>query len=392
MNKNVLKTTATVLLTVLLIVLLWQSREILVYLVFSLVFAAALRPLDTMAAGKPKRVRFFILAGVLAALGGLVFLLYLLGDGLGRELQLLVDTMSHLKSWQLPVWLTQFSFIKTLLDLMPAPGDLFNALTAKGGQAMLPFLQKLTQDTMGVLSGAFVVIFLGLYWLSSQDHFERLWLSLLPNAQRRKAREIWHAIETSLGVYGRGLFAQVALTWAVLGVGLYFLRSPYPVFLGLLISLVSVLPIVGIFVALLVAILIGLFSSIRFTPIMLLFVLAVLIIIRVWVKPRLYQKARENALVNLVIMLVIVDAFGLAWLLIAPPIANVLQILWKNLVERAPRKAPSLRYQALLERRQALAQSLVSLKEPPSPAVAQALSKLDELINQAEPFLSGEEI
>ena len=103
----------------------------------------------------------------------------------------------------LPIWLEGSSFQQALVAQLPPPSKLFEALTGDQGQLVLPAVLGLTQGIGGVVSGAFIVLFLSIYWSINQIHFERLWLSLLPSDQRKQARDIWRTIELDLGAYIR---------------------------------------------------------------------------------------------------------------------------------------------------------------------------------------------
>jgi predicted PurR-regulated permease PerM len=84
------------------------------------------------------------------------------------------------------------------------------------------------------VSGAAVILFLSIYWIINQIHFERLWLSLLPTGLRRQARDIWRTIEIDLGAYMRSELFQSLAAGLLLGLGYWALGSPYPVLLALI--------------------------------------------------------------------------------------------------------------------------------------------------------------
>ena len=122
---------------------------------------------------------------------------------------------------------------------------LFEAFTGDQGQLLLPTILGFTQGIGGFVSGAFIILFLSIYWSINQIHFEQLWLSLLPPGQRKQARGIWRTVEPELGAYIRGEVIQSLLVGLLLGLGFWLLGSPYPALLALTGALASLIPVVG---------------------------------------------------------------------------------------------------------------------------------------------------
>ena len=204
MTKQIIRFGAAIMTTLLALVVLWQFRIVVVYVLISLTLAAALRPLVNRLVGRGFVVRVAWILLYLVALGSFGFLLFLTGETAINEIQQLAHTVSVQDAWRLPIWLQGSSFQQALVARLPPPSKLFEAVTGDQGQLVLPAILGLTQGIGGVVSGVLVILFLSLYWSINQIHFERLWLSLLPSGQRKQARGIWRTVEPDIGAYKIG--------------------------------------------------------------------------------------------------------------------------------------------------------------------------------------------
>jgi hypothetical protein len=188
----------------------------------------------------------------------ILILLYLVGlGGFGSCSCLLAGTRSMISNnwlkplsvrgaWSMPLWLEGSSFQNLLVTWLPVPAVLFEAMTGEQGQFVLPAMLNVTEGIGTFVSGAFLILFLSIYWSINQIHFERLWLSLLPSEQRKHARGIWRMIEPDLGAYIRSELIQSLLAVLLLSIGYWLLGSPYPVLLALLGALAWLVPVVGV--------------------------------------------------------------------------------------------------------------------------------------------------
>ena len=94
-----------------------------------------------------------------------------------------------------------------------------------------------------------ISLVLSIYWSVDQQHFKRLWLSLLPFDMRARAREIWQEIETGLGGYLRSQLIQSMLALILMGIGFQVLGLKYAVALAFLGAIGWLIPWVGVLLA-----------------------------------------------------------------------------------------------------------------------------------------------
>lgn len=390
MTKQLLGFGAAVMTTLLALVVLWQFRVVVAYVLISLTLAAALRPLVSRLAGKHIAVRVAWILFYLVTLGSFGFLIFMTGEAAINDIQQLARTVSVRDVWKLPLWLEGSSFQQALVTRLPPPSLLFEALTGDKGQLVLPAILGFTQGFGVVVSGVVIILVLSVYWSINQIHFERLWLSLLPSSQRKQARDIWQTIEPEIGAYMRGEVIQSLLAGLLLGAGCFLLGSPYPALLALAGALACLIPVVGIAVAVIPVVLLGLFTSVQLSLFTAIYALVVLIALGTWVKPRLINSRWENPILTVVLLIAMADAFGLVGIIIAPPLSVVCQILWSYLVSRRAVSGAAAQVSDLKERLASVWDTIGAMDEPPPPLVTSSMERLTHLIEKAEPILQAD--
>jgi putative permease len=389
MTKQLVVFGAAVMTTLLALVLLWQFRIVVGYVLVSLALAATVRPLVKDWSRRGSAMRLALILLYLISLGGLGFLLFLTGKTALNEIQQLAQTLSVQNTWMLPPWLEDGPFQQALVAWLPTPDMLFEAITGEQGQLVLPAVLGFTQGIGGVVGGAFVVLFLSLYWSINQIHFERLWLSLLPAELRKQTRGIWRTIEPDLGAYIRSEVAQSLLAALLLGLGYWLFGSPYPTLLAVIGALAWLIPVVGAALAVILILLMGLLTSVQLSMFTVLYTLVVLIAMQVWVEPRLFRRKWDNPILTLVILLAMADAFGLLGIIVAPPLSAVCQILWNLLVSNRLASGAAAQVSDLKERQARLLLAIEEMEGPPPPLVLSSMERLAGLLEKAEPILQA---
>ena len=389
MTKQLAGFAAAVMVTLLALVVLWQFRIVVVYVLISLMFAATLRPLVSRLAGRGLVMRMTWILVYLVVLGGFGFLLFQTGKAAINEIQQLASSLSAQDEWSLPVWLQGSLFEQALISRLPPPSMLFEAFTGDQGQLVLPAILDFTQGIGGVVSGLFIILFLSMYWSINQIHFERLWLSLLPSGQRKQARGIWRTVEPDLGAYIRSQVVHSLLAGLLLGLGYWLLGSRYPALLSLAGALACLIPVVGAALVVIPVLLVGLLTSVQLSLFTVLYTVVVLIALGVWVKPRLFNRRWDNPILTVVLLLALADAFGFIGIIIAPPVSVVCQILWNRLVIRRAVSGAAIQVSDLKERQARVWDTIKAMEEEPLALVTSSMERLATLIEKAEPILQA---
>ena len=389
MTKQLVGFGTAVMTTLLALLVLWQFRIVVVYVLISLMLAAALRPLVNRLVGQGFVVRVAWILLYLVALASFGFILVLTSGIAINEIQQLAHTVSAQDEWRLPVWLHGSSFQKALATRLPPPSKLFAAVTGDQGQLVLPAILSFSKGIAGLVSGVLIILFLSIYWSINQIHFERLWLSLLPSGQRKQARGIWRTVEPDIGAYIRGQVIQSLLAGLLLGLGYWLLGSPYPALLALAGALACLIPMVGVALVVIPVLMVGLLTSVQLSLFTSLYAIIFLIVLGVWVKPRLFNRRWDNPILTVVLLIALADALGLVGIVIAPPLSAICQILWSRLVIHRAVSGAAAQVSDLKERQAHVWDTISAMDEPPLELVTSSMKRLAQLIEKAEPVLQA---
>lgn len=314
------------------LLLAWRLSEIVLMFVASLAVAATLRvPMEWLVARRvPQGLAILLLYAVIGLAGlGLLVLLY---GQLGRELANLSEELNYLYARLR----TQFSMLGQLgpgfAGRFPTPEQMTRLLTDN----QIGDLERTVMGTGGSLAGTLgnvlLVVILSIYWTADRLRFERLALALLPVKQRAMARTIWRTIEARVGRYLRSEILQSLLVGLLLAPVFALLGLHWPVFWALLASLAWLVPLVGGFIVLIpMAIVVWVQSGPLVAALAVLAVLLVLVLMEFGVERRLYVRERGANVLTIMVVLVMTDAFGLIGLLLAPPVAETIDVLLAEL-------------------------------------------------------------
>ena len=146
---------------------------------------------------------------------------------------------------------------------------------------------------------------------------------------------------------------------------------------------------VGVALAVFLALMVGLLTSVQLSLITALYALVVLIALGVWVKPRLFNRRWDNPILTLVLLIALANAFGLIGIILAPPLSAVCQILWSLLVSHRLTIGAAAQVSDLKERQERLWDGIKAMDDPPIPLLTSSMDRLNRLIEKAEPILQA---
>lgn len=365
--------------------MLWQLRNIVLLFVVSVVVAAMVRePVEFLAHRRVPQglaMAFVFLIGIAIAVSTVV----LLAPVLMREVPALMNELVA-AFVNLRIQLAAGGRAgQMLLAYLPEPNQVGIVLNAEGAPMPVDAALGMTLSAVDAFTQCIVVIVLALYWTADRVTFERLWLSLLPPASRTRARDVLRASGEAIGAYLRSEVAQTLLAGVLLYAAFSLLGLHYAATLAVIAALCWLIPLLGGLIALIPVVLIGLLTSIPMTLIAVAVTLAVFALMEFVVERRLYRQRRYGSLFAVLVALALLDVFGLLGLLIAPMIANVVQIVWAQWMQPPAKVAvqeaakPALDLDGL-HTRLADARTQLAAIENPSPRTAGLMQRLDALL------------
>jgi len=131
MTKQLVVFGTAVMTTLLALVVLWQFRIVVIYVLVSLALAATVRPFVKDWSRRSFVTRLALILLYLVSLGSFGFLIFLVGRFAVDEIQQLAQTLSVQGTWRLPSWLEGSSFQQALVAWLPTPDMLFEAVTGE---------------------------------------------------------------------------------------------------------------------------------------------------------------------------------------------------------------------------------------------------------------------
>ncbi|MCI0395003.1 MAG: AI-2E family transporter [Chloroflexi bacterium] len=383
--------TAVAMATITILLLLWQFRLIIGLFVLSLAAAGAIRPVVNRLVARGLPLSLAVVFTYLVTLGALLAFLFVLGRPMFDELQRLADDFAAAYEANWSRWSEEGTALQqAIVSRLPPPNDLYQAITGPQGEMIFSRVFGLTRGFLGAIGGLLAVVLVSIYWIVDQNRFERLWLSVLPAGRRVRARRIWRDIESGLGAYIRSEIVQSLVAVVLLGLGYWLIGLRYPALLAFLGAVAWIVPLVGAVLTAAPVFLVGLANGPVFAVGAVLYTVTVLLFLELQVEPRLFNRRRYSPILVVLVMLILVEDFGILGLIVAPPLAAAIQILLSRLLYQARSPAvanPSEQIAQLYVRLDTVRESYHKNDEPDSPEIINMIRRLNGLIKQAEQYL-----
>ena len=183
-----------------------------------------------------------------------------------------------------------------------------------------------------------LVVFMSAYWLAAQPDISRFFLSLFPDAQRRRARSVLEEMGETMGGYVRGVIIDSAIIGVLVYLGLTVIGVEYTLVLALIAGLGEVIPIVGPILAAIPAIAVALLDSPTKALIVLGFYLVVQQVEGNLLTPFIMHSQTDIPPILTLFAILVGGAIGgIFWILIAIPIIGALRVLVLRVVAPAVR-------------------------------------------------------
>lgn len=326
--KQVVLFTTVVLAILLAFVVAWQLFSIVLLFLLSLAIAATMRSPIELLVNRGVRRTFAIAIVYGVVLGGLLSLLLVIGSSLANEIGLVVTDLTDVYTRLQIRWQSGQRLGPVVASRLPPPEQVAQWIADGHLNELMQASMGATQYLMSSAAQLLLAIVLSIYWTADRLRFERLWLSLLPSQQRIHARNVWRALEDGVGAYTRSELVQSIVAGGLLTLGYWAMGLRYPFLWALLAALAWLIPLIGGAVALIP---LALVTWMIFGPLTamgaLLFTLLIFLLMEFGVEPRLYQYDRYQKVLVLLVMIVLVDVYGIIGLLLAPFLATALQLL-----------------------------------------------------------------
>ena len=329
---RIIRYSFVVLTTLMVLLLIWQFISAIVLFLLSLAVAAALRPLINSLTGRyvPKRIAlgaiyFLLTAAILSSL-------WMIGTPLLDELQMATDDLMAAYDRAKADWPQSGSvFQQTLAEQLPPSVELYQVLISEQGIPALAGVFGVAQNFFTTVGQIAIILILSLYWSADQFRFERLALSLLPEEHHPRALHIWRSVEAGVGEYLRSELIQSVLTGLLLWLVFSMLGIRYPTLLALWGAIVRLIPWFGALIAVLPALFIGIGISSTVGILATAYTIGILLTLKLVIEPRFFPRHKYSSLLIVLFVIALAETFGFVGVILAPPLAVAVQILFQHL-------------------------------------------------------------
>ena len=217
--------------------------------------------------------------------------------------------------------------IQWLLDKLSANIDV---AAEKAGMTAYSFGTRMFFNIFNIVLSPILVFFM-LYYKKTVVKTLAAWI---PGRNREIILGIGHEVNSSIGGYLRGQLIVSSIVGILALVALFFMDIPHPVFCGVFAGLASILPFIGVVIAILPALF---FAWFKFQTIAALAKTAIAFAVIYFlegyiIKPLVFNKSMNlNPLVTIIIVMALGELLGFWGILLALPIASAMKIAWGHI-------------------------------------------------------------
>ncbi len=233
------KVTVVVIATIVGAIALWKLKVVVALLLAGVTISAAMRPgVEWLARRHVPRplgvlLHYFVLLGLVALF--LAFAVPRMTYEVQAALKLKhAHTSNRLEDRVL-------NALASRLHHLPAAGQLVHPALAAG------------ETAMEVVVGILFTFAAAAYWLFERDRAIDLVASLVPRPKRKRLRDTWDLIEQKLGAFIRGQILMISIVSTLASLLFFAIGEPYWLLIGIATGLLEVIPVVGPFIAILLA-------------------------------------------------------------------------------------------------------------------------------------------
>ena len=334
--SQVFRNTVVVILTVVVAYILFLSLNIVIVLLFAIIFASALRPVVLWLDKRVPEALAILLTylGVLLVVIGL-FVIVLppavnrLGVYIENDDRLAFRLISA-NNW---AERTLNTVLQPEEPIVLLESDSIRTEVSRTVASLRDTIPSMAGNVGGLLGNLVLVIVIGIYWLTSRDQAVEFTLQLFSLARRPLVKQIILEIEQGLGAYVRGVMLVVMFVGIANFILLTIFRVPNATTLAFVIGITTALPVIGGFIGAGVAVFLALLE----TPVAGLLTLVSFVLVQQVETHILTPRMMSNS-VHISPILVIVSLFigfavgGVIGGLIAVPVAGTLMVLARHLI------------------------------------------------------------
>lgn len=322
---QVLVAVGIIVMTILLILLIYNTFDIVLLVFAAILLAIFLRGLADLLS------RYIKISEGWAVLLVSFLLLLIFGGAIALLAPSVAEQAQHLRE-ELPKsaaavsgYISQNTLGKTIIDQLPSANDIIQTANVS---TVLSRVGGYFSSTVGAVGNFFVVILLAIYLGSEPQFYADGLTKLFPVKQRPQVHEVLENIGETLSWWLIGKVASMIFIGVLTWIGLWALGVPLSLTLGLIAGLLSFIPNFGPIFSALPAILLAFIESpIKAVYVLILFIVVQIIesnIVTPYIERRTVELPPALTLVSQIALGVLIGGLGLV---LATPILAVVMVL-----------------------------------------------------------------
>ncbi len=328
-----------------LVLLATRALNALVLVFIAIILGEAMRPIVSKLQQRrvPQPVAVLLIyLGLIVVLAGFLWILL---NPVVKQIGILATQFpNYLANFQ--KWLAG---LEHRLSTNPPVNNAFHQASSQLATLAQHAIPDLVGVPLGILSGVFgllinsvIVLTMTLFWLGSSARFKTFVVGLFPPARRELVSTVIAGMSKSLGGWVLGTLIAMVLIGTLTGLGLLILGVPYALLLGIVAGLTEVIPYLGPWISGSISVVVTLMTT--GSPLKALAVIVLFLIIQEIegnvVQPLVMHRAVHlDPLLVIVALLIGGELLGLIGIILAVPVAAVLQVVTLQVVAPAIRLA-----------------------------------------------------
>ena len=244
---------ALILITIIALFLLYKLTDMLFVIFAGILVAVMLNGLTQLMQNYTKLPRIYsLLLVILILIGIFVFMTWFMvprvSEQANRLMKSIPDATEKIKGF-----LEEYQISERILGETSDPGQLLPL-----GSKMIDRLSNLFSVTVGAVIDVFVILFLGIYLGANPQLYIRNFIKLFPPGRRERMHEVFRTLGTAMQWWLLGRFALMMVLGILTYIALKILGIPMALTLALIVALLSFIPYIGAIVSIIPAILVAL--------------------------------------------------------------------------------------------------------------------------------------
>jgi predicted PurR-regulated permease PerM len=326
--RTILTLLATIIAVVIVLEVIWISRQVITWILISVFLALAMNPAveffqrrGIRRRGLAAAVTYVLVLAALAAIGALFVptLVNQVGDFVGKVPDYVRDVTEG--KGRLGFLETRYHLPERIRDAVDKGGA--TKVLGLSGTAL-----SITKSVISIVVGTITVLFLTFFMLLEGPKWMQRFYSLLPAESRPRWENVCDQIYRTVGGYVTGNLLISLIAGSLTTLVLIVVGVPYAVALGLLVAILDLIPLAGATLALIVVGTIAFLHSIPAGIIVVIFFILYQQVENHLLQPIVYGRTVQlSPLVVLIAVLIGAELAGILGALGAIPVAGALQVI-----------------------------------------------------------------